>query len=153
MNSGDTAFMLIATAMVMVMTPALALFYGGLVRRKNVLATTMQSFVCLGIISILWVVYGYSLAFGPDVGHFIGNLDHIFLKGVGLEPGPYAATIPSLLFCAFQLMFANYYPGADYRSHCRTDEIYRLSGLYGLVVNPGLSPCLSLGMGSGGMAL
>ncbi len=106
MNSGDTAFMLIATAMVMVMTPALALFYGGLVRRKNVLATTMQSFVCLGIISILWVVYGYSLAFGPDVGHFIGNLDHIFLKGVGLEPGPYAATIPSLLFCAFQLMFA-----------------------------------------------
>ena len=106
MNSGDTAFMLIATAMVMVMTPALALFYGGLVRRKNVLATTMQSFVCLGIISILWVVYGYSLAFGPDVGHFIGNLDHVFLKGVGLEPGPYAATIPSLLFCAFQLMFA-----------------------------------------------
>jgi len=106
MNSGDTAFMLIATAMVMVMTPALALFYGGLVRSKNVLATTMQSFVCLGIISILWVVYGYSLAFGPDVGHFIGNLDHVFLKGVGLEPGPYAATIPSLLFCAFQLMFA-----------------------------------------------
>lgn len=106
MNTGDTAFMLIATAMVMVMTPALALFYGGLVRRKNVLATTMQSFVCLGIISILWVVYGYSLAFGPDVGHFIGNLDNVFLKGVGLEPGPYAATIPALLFCAFQLMFA-----------------------------------------------
>jgi len=106
MNTGDTAFMLIATAMVMVMTPALALFYGGLVRRKNVLATTMQSFVCLGLISIIWVVYGYSLAFGPDVGHFIGNLDHVFLKGVGLEPGPYSATIPSLLFCAFQLMFA-----------------------------------------------
>jgi Amt family ammonium transporter len=106
MDTGDTAFMLIATAMVMVMTPALALFYGGLVRRKNVLATTMQSFVCLGIISILWVVYGYSLAFGPDVGHFIGNLDHVFLKGIGLEPGPYSATIPSLLFCAFQLMFA-----------------------------------------------
>ncbi len=106
MDTGDTAFMLIATAMVMVMTPALALFYGGLVRRKNVLATTMQSFVCLGIISILWVVYGYSLAFGPDVGHFIGNLDNAFLKGVGLEPGPYSATIPALLFCAFQLMFA-----------------------------------------------
>ncbi|MDO8947101.1 MAG: ammonium transporter [Desulfocapsaceae bacterium] len=106
MNTGDTAFMLIATAMVMLMTPGLALFYGGLVRSKNVLATTMQSFVCLGLISILWVVYGYSLAFGPDVGHFIGNLDHAFLKGVGLEPGPYSATIPSLLFCAFQLMFA-----------------------------------------------
>lgn len=106
MNTGDTAFMLIATAMVMVMTPALALFYGGLVRSKNVLATTMQSFVCLGIVSVLWVVYGYSLAFGPDVGHFIGNFDHIFLKGVGLEAGPYADTIPALLFCAFQLMFA-----------------------------------------------
>ena len=106
MNTGDTAFMLIATAMVMVMTPALALFYGGLVRSKNVLATTMQSFVCLGIVSVLWVVYGYSLAFGPDVGHFIGNFDHVFLKGVGLEAGPYADTIPALLFCAFQLMFA-----------------------------------------------
>ncbi|MFH2122854.1 MAG: ammonium transporter [Pseudomonadota bacterium] len=106
MDTGDTAFMLIATAMVMLMTPGLALFYSGLVRSKNVLATTMQSFVCLGLISVLWVVYGYSLAFGPDIGHFIGNLDHIFLKGVGLEPGPYSATIPSLLFCAFQLMFA-----------------------------------------------
>ncbi len=106
MNTGDTAFMLIATAMVMVMTPALALFYGGLVRKKNVLATTMQSFICLGLISIIWVVYGYSLAFGPDVGHFIGNFDHLFLKGIGLEPGAYSATIPSLLFCAFQLMFA-----------------------------------------------
>ncbi len=106
MDTGDTAFMLIATAMVMLMTPALALFYGGLVRSKNVLATTMQSFVCMGIISILWVVFGYSLAFGPDVGNFIGNLDHLFLKGVGLEPGPYAATIPALLFCGFQLMFA-----------------------------------------------
>lgn len=106
MNTGDTAFMLIATAMVMVMTPGLALFYGGLVRRKNVLATTMQSFICLGIISVLWVVYGFSLAFGPDVGHVIGNLDYAMLKGVGLEVGPYAATIPALLFCGFQLMFA-----------------------------------------------
>lgn len=106
MDSGDTAFMLIATAMVMLMTPGLALFYGGLVRRKNVLATTMQSFVCLGLISVIWVVYGYSLAFGPDVGHFIGNLDYVGLKNVGLTPGPYSDTIPDLLFCAFQLMFA-----------------------------------------------
>lgn len=106
MNSGDTAFMLIATAMVMLMTPGLALFYGGLVRKKNVLATTMQSFICLGLISVLWVVFGYSLAFGPDVGHFIGNLDYVGLKNVGLEPGPYSDTIPDLLFCAFQLMFA-----------------------------------------------
>lgn len=106
MDSGDTAFMLIATAMVMLMTPGLALFYSGLVRSKNVLSTTMQSFVCLGVISVIWVLYGYSLAFGPDIGHFVGNLDFAGLRNVGLEPGPYSDTIPDLLFCAFQLMFA-----------------------------------------------
>ena len=106
MDSGDTAFMLIATAMVMLMTPGLALFYSGLVRSKNVLSTTMQSFVCLGVITIIWVLYGYSMAFGPDVGHFVGNLDFAGLRNVGLTPGPYSDTIPDLLFCAFQLMFA-----------------------------------------------
>jgi len=106
MNSGDTAFMLIATAMVMLMTPGLALFYGGMVRSKNVLSTLLQSFICLGVVSIIWVLYGYSLAFGPDVGGFVGNLDFAGLAGVGLEPGPYSDTIPHLLFCAFQLMFA-----------------------------------------------
>jgi Amt family ammonium transporter len=98
--------MLIATALVMFMTPGLALFYGGLVRAKNVLATVMQSFICLGLISLVWVFFGYSLAFGPDVGGFIGNLDWAMLKGVGLEPGPYSDTIPDLLFVAFQMMFA-----------------------------------------------
>ncbi|RUM39012.1 MAG: ammonia channel protein [Desulfobulbus sp.] len=106
MNTGDTAFMLIATAMVMLMTPGLALFYGGLVRSKNVLSTTMQSFFCLGLITIAWVLYGYSLAFGPDVGGFIGGLQYLGLKGVGTGIGPYSDTIPDLLFCAFQLMFA-----------------------------------------------
>ncbi len=106
MDTGDTAFMLVATAMVMLMTPGLALFYGGMVRSKNVLSTLMQSFICLGIVSIIWVLYGYSMAFGPDVGGFVGNLDFAGLKGVGLEPGPYSDTIPHLLFCAFQLMFA-----------------------------------------------
>lgn len=106
MNTGDTAFMLIATALVMLMTPGLALFYGGLVRSKNVLGTILQSFICLGIISMIWVFYGYSLAFGPDVGGFIGNFDWAGLKNVGLKPGPYSDTIPHLLFCAFQLMFA-----------------------------------------------
>ncbi len=105
LNTGDTAFMLIATALVMLMTPGLALFYGGLVRSKNVLATTMQSFLCLGIVSILWVVYGYSLSFGPDVGNVIGNLDWAFLRNVSWETGT-GRTIPDLLFCAFQLMFA-----------------------------------------------
>jgi Amt family ammonium transporter len=106
MNTGDTAFMLIATALVMLMTPGLAIFYGGLVRSKNVLATVMQSFICLGLISMVWVFYGYSLAFGPDIGGFIGNLDWLGLRGVGLAPGPYSDTIPNLLFAAFQLMFA-----------------------------------------------
>jgi Amt family ammonium transporter len=106
MNTGDTAFMLIATALVMFMTPGLALFYGGLVRTKNVLATIMQSFICLGLISITWVLYGYSFAFGPDIGGFIGNFDWVLLKGIGLSPGPYSDTIPDLLFVAFQMMFA-----------------------------------------------
>jgi Amt family ammonium transporter len=98
--------MLIASALVMFMTPGLAMFYGGLVRSKNVLGTIMQSFISLGIVSIIWVLYGYSLAFGPDVSGLTGNFDLAFLNGVGLKPGPYAATIPSLLYCAFQLMFA-----------------------------------------------
>ena len=106
MNTGDTAFMLVATAMVMLMTPGLALFYGGLVRSKNVLATTMQSFFCLGIVSVLRVLFGYSLAFGPDIGGFVGNLDYLGLRGVTTGAGPYADSIPDLLFCAFQLMFA-----------------------------------------------
>jgi Amt family ammonium transporter len=106
MDTGDTAFILIATAMVMLMTPGLALFYGGMVRSKNVLSTVLQSFACLGLVSIIWVSYGYSLAFGPDLGGLIGSLEWAGLAGVGLEPGKYSATIPHLLFCAFQLMFA-----------------------------------------------
>lgn len=106
MNSGDTAFMLVATAMVMFMTPGLALFYGGMVRPKNVLSTMMQSFFCLGIVSIIWVLYGYSLAFGPDIGGFIGGLQYLGLNNVTTGIGPYSKTIPNLLFCAFQLMFA-----------------------------------------------
>lgn len=106
-NTGDTAWILISTALVMIMTPALALFYGGMVRSKNILATMMQSFVSLGVVSILWVVYGYSLAFGPDFHHVIGNLDWFMLNHVGLEPyAIYSKTIPHQLFMLFQMMFA-----------------------------------------------
>jgi Amt family ammonium transporter len=106
-DSGDTTWVLASTALVMLMTPGLALFYAGMVRRKNVLGTVMHSFVALGIITIQWVLFGYSLAFGPDVGHLIGNLSWIGLKGVGLEPNPdYAATIPHQAFMIFQMMFA-----------------------------------------------
>ncbi|WP_456431058.1 ammonium transporter [Thermosulfuriphilus sp.] len=106
MNAADTAFMMIASALVMLMTPGLALFYGGLVRGKNVLATIMQSFVCLGLITLLWFLYGYSLAFGPDIAGIIGGPDYLFFRGVGLAPGPYSDSIPHILFAAFQLMFA-----------------------------------------------
>jgi len=106
-DSGDTAWVLASSALVMLMTPGLALFYGGMVRRKNVLGTIMHSFVALGIITVQWVLFGYSLAFGPDVGHVIGNLDWIGLRGVGLDPNPdYAATIPHQAYMIFQMMFA-----------------------------------------------
>jgi len=112
-NSGDTAWVLMSTALVMLMTiPGLALFYGGLVRRKNVLATMMQSFFVLCIISIQWVLFGYSLSFGPDIGHIIGNLSWFGLNNVGIAPNPdYAPTIPHILFMAFQMMFAVITPG------------------------------------------
>ncbi|HQI82911.1 MAG TPA: ammonium transporter [Deltaproteobacteria bacterium] len=106
MSSGDTAWMLVATALVMLMTPGLALFYGGMVRSKNVLGTMMHSFMCLGLVSVLWVLFGYSMAFGPDLGGVIGTLDWAGLSGVGMDPGPYSDKIPHLVFCAFQLMFA-----------------------------------------------
>lgn len=107
-NSGDTAWVLMSTALVMLMTaPGLAFFYGGLVRRKNVLATMMQSFFVLCLLSIQWILWGYSLSFGPDKGHLIGSLAWFGLKGVGMAPNPdYAATIPHLLFMAYQMMFA-----------------------------------------------
>ena len=89
------------------MTPGLALFYGGMVRRKNVLGTIMHSFVAMGIITIQWVLFGYSLSFGPDIGHFIGNLDWIGLKNVGFEPnGDYGPTVPHQAYMIFQMMFA-----------------------------------------------
>ncbi|MGO8763142.1 MAG: ammonium transporter [Desulfobaccales bacterium] len=107
MNSGDTAFMLVSAALVMLMTPGLALFYGGMVRSKNVLGTIMQNFILLGLISVLWAIYGYSLAFGPDVGHFIGNLSWAGLAGVGFEPfKAYSETIPHQTFMIYQCMFA-----------------------------------------------
>jgi len=106
-DTGDTTWLLVSAALVMLMTPGLALFYGGMVRRKNVLGTIMQSFIALAIVSLQWVLLGYSLAFGPDVGHFIGSLKWVGLTGVGLEPNPdYAPTVPHQAFMVFQMMFA-----------------------------------------------
>jgi ammonium transporter, Amt family len=104
-DAGNTAWLLISTALVLIMFPGLALFYGGLVRTKNVLSTFMHTFVALGVVTIQWVLFGYSLAFGPDVGGVIGNSAHFFLSGVGLDPRA-GMTVPHLLFMAYQLMFA-----------------------------------------------
>lgn len=106
-SAGDTAFIMISAALVMLMTPGLGFFYGGMVRQKNVLGTIMQSFVVIGLISVQWVLFGYSLAFGPDVNGLIGNLSWAGLHGVGQGPNPdYAATIPHQVFMIFQAMFA-----------------------------------------------
>jgi ammonium transporter, Amt family len=105
-DTGDTAWMLASAALVMFMTPGLGFFYGGLVRAKNVLATVMQSFIALALVSILWAVVGYSLAFGPDKGSIIGGLSNFGLSGVGAAPAAPAPTIPGSVFMVFQMMFA-----------------------------------------------
>ena len=105
-SAGDTAWLLASAALVMLMTPALGFFYGGLVRRKNVLATIMHSFFILCLISVQWVLWGYTLAFGPDIGGIIGGLDWAALRGVGQDPGPYAPTVPHEAYMVFQMMFA-----------------------------------------------
>jgi Amt family ammonium transporter len=106
-QAGDTAFILISAALVLLMTPGLALFYGGMVRRKNVLGTIMQSFVMISLISIEWIYLGYSMSFGPDVHGLIGDLSWAGLTGVGATPNPdYAPTIPHTVFMIYQCMFA-----------------------------------------------
>jgi ammonium transporter, Amt family len=107
-NSGDTSWMLVASALVLLMTPGLALFYGGMVNKRNVISTMMQSYVALGVVSLIWVLFGFSLAFGDSVYGLIGNpLTFFNFRNVGLDPNPrFAPTIPFLLFALFQLKFA-----------------------------------------------
>jgi len=106
-DTGDTAWILASAALVLIMTPALAFFYGGMVDRKHAVGTIMQSFIIVALISVQWVLWGYSLAFGPDKGGFIGGLEWVGLRGVGLEPNAdYAGTIPHQAFMIFQAMFA-----------------------------------------------
>ncbi|SDN96403.1 ammonium transporter, Amt family [Desulfonauticus submarinus] len=107
MNSADTAFILISAGLVLLMTPGLALFYGGMVRKKNVLGTILQSFILIALISFEWVYLGYSMSFGPDIKGIVGSLAWFGLKGVGLSPSPdYASTIPQIVFMIYQCMFA-----------------------------------------------
>ena len=106
MNTGDTGFMIICAAFVFFMTPGLAFFYGGLVRRKNVVNTMMACVAIMGLSVFMWTLFGYSLAFGGNHGGIIGDFRWFGLENVGMEAGPYAGTIPHLVFCAFQMMFA-----------------------------------------------
>ena len=106
-NTGDTAFMMMCAALVFIMTPGLAFFYGGLVSRKNVLTIMMQSFISMGVVTILWFIIGFSLTFGPDVHGLVGGLKYMFLHGVGMEANPdYGSTIPFMSFFSYQQMFA-----------------------------------------------
>jgi Amt family ammonium transporter len=106
-NTGDTAWLLVSSALVLLMTPGLALFYGGMARRKNLLSTIMMSFAIMGLIGVLWALWGYSLSFGADKGGFIGGLEFLGLINVGMAPSDvYASTVPHLAFMAFQGMFA-----------------------------------------------
>ncbi len=106
-DTGDTAWILVSTALVMLMTPGLAMFYAGMVRRKNVLGTIMHSFIAIAVVSLQWILLGYSLAFGPDIKGIIGNLSWAGLQGVGLSPNAdYAPTVPHLAFMVYQMMFA-----------------------------------------------
>jgi len=106
-DTGDTAWILVSAALVMLMTPGLAMFYGGMVRSKNVLGTIMHSFIAIALVSLQWILFGYSLSFGPDIRGIIGSLSWAGLSGVGLAPnGDYAATVPHLAFMAYQMMFA-----------------------------------------------
>ncbi len=113
-NGADTAWILVSSALVMFMTPGLALFYGGLVRSKNVLGTIMESFFALGIVSIVWLLIGYTLAFGVDQGRLLGDLSFLGFRDVGADPAPLAPTIPHSTFALYQMMFAVITPALIY---------------------------------------
>jgi ammonium transporter, Amt family len=136
-SAGDTAWMLTSTALVLFMMPGLALFYGGLVGAKNVVATMVQSFVAIGVVSLLWVIIGYSLAFGHDHGGVIGSLSDVMLRNVGVAPNQFAPTIPALLYMAFQMKFAVITPALIAGAFCermRFRGYLVFIGLWSLIV-------------------
>jgi ammonium transporter, Amt family len=136
-NSGDTAWLLVSAALVMFMTPGLAFFYGGLVRSKNVVGTIMQSFIALGLVTVLWVLIGYTLAFGPDKAGLIGGLEFLGLSGVGAAPSAYAPTVPATSFMVFQMMFAIITPAliaGAFAERMRFSGYLTFIGLWSLLV-------------------
>ncbi len=149
-DTGDNAWLLVSSALVLMMTaPGLALFYAGLVRKKNVLGTLLQSFIMMAAGAIVWVLFGYSLAFGGD-GAFLGNLDYLFLAGVGAEPSGYAGTVPHQTFMMFQMMFAIITPAlitGAFAERMRFSAMLLFSCLWLLVV---YAPICHMVWGSGG---
>ncbi|MEO5361520.1 MAG: ammonium transporter [Nitrospirota bacterium] len=137
-DKGDTAWILVSAAMVMLMTPALAMFYGGMVRRKNVLSIIMQSFAAIALVSLQWILFGYSLAFGPDFHGIIGGLDWAGLSSVTLEPNPdYAPTVPHMAFMIYQAMFAAITPAlisGAFAERMRFSAFIAFTFLWALVV-------------------
>ena len=149
-SAGDNAWMLVSAALVLLMTgPGLALFYGGLVRKKNILGTMMQSFAMMGLVTILWAMVGYSLAFGHG-NAFIGGFEHLFLRGVGLTPNPdYARDDSRADVHDLPAHVRHHYAGADYRRLCRADEVQRHGGISFALVALGLLPDGAHGVGRG----
>jgi Amt family ammonium transporter len=152
MNSGDNAWMLMSSALVLLMTgPGLALFYGGLVRKKNVLATMMQSFAMMALISVCWALFLYSLCFAPGTG-FIGGFSNLFLRGVGAAPDPdYAGTIPLQTFMVYQLMFAIITPGlitGAFAERMKFSALLLFMGLWSVLV---YAPMAHMVWGKGGL--
>ncbi len=135
LNGADTTWMLISTAMVLFMTPGLALFYGGMVRRKNVLGTMVHSFFAMALVPVLWMAIGYTLAFGTDIGGFVGGLDHLFLRGI--TPDSLTGSIPTIVFVCFQAMFAVITPAliaGAYAERIRFPAYVLFTGLWLLLV-------------------
>src|SRR5450432_1484694 len=155
-NAGDTAWMLTSTALVLFMMPGLALFYGGLVGAKNVVATMVQSFIAIGLISLLWAIIGYTLTFGKDHGGVIGGLEHFMLVGVGAKPNSFAPTIPALIYMAFQMKFAVITPALIAGAFCermRFRGYLVFIGLWSLIVYSPFAHAVWGGgfLGSGGL--
>ena len=149
MDTGDTAWLLMSTALVMIMLPGLALFYGGLVRRKNVLSTIMHSFFGLALVSVVWVIVGFSLAFGPDVGGLglIGGLDFAFFNNVGLEPSEtYATTVPFVLFAGVPDDVRRDHAGPHHRRLRRAQAVQRVRAVHDPLVDLRLLAARPLGL-------
>ena len=145
LDTGVTCWLMVSAVLVMLMTPGVGLFYGGLVRKKNFISMIALSFVSLALASIHWILIGYSLAFGPDVGGFIGNLNYLGLAGVSADAG--TGTYPPLVFMIFQLVLCSGYDHDRHFGHCRADQVLLLYRVLPCLAHARVLPDRPLGMG------